>query len=156
MKDNEFIDRGQLEEQRAAEEQERRKKEAKERKKQEKARAKSKAKEAKPAKPTRPNALVQILNGDFLSKEFMVNNLNFIFFLILLLLLVVAKGYYGKQLSADVQNTQKELDIISAEYFEAKAKLEEDTRRHVLVEKLESTGLKETVNPTKVIRIKAE
>jgi hypothetical protein len=153
MTDNEFIDRGQLEAQRAAEEAERRKKEAKTRKKQEKANAKAKD---KPAKPVRPNALVQILNGDFLSKEFILNNLNFIFFLILLLLLVVAKGYYGKQLSADVQNTQKELDAISAEYFEAKAKLEEDTRRNVLVDKLASSGLKETVNPTKVIRIKEE
>lgn len=155
MKDNEFIDRGKLEEQRAAEEQERRKKEAKSRKKEEKAKAKAKA-SSKDAKPSRPNALVQILNGDFLSKEFILSNLNFIFFLILLLLLAVGKGYYGKQLSADVQNTQKDLDAMTAEYFEAKARLEEDTRRQVLVEKLESSGLKETVNPTKVIRIEAE
>lgn len=153
MKDNEFIDRGQLEEQRAAEERERKKKAEKERKKLEKAKAKAGAKNPK---PSRPNALVQILNGDFLSREFILSNLNFIFFLILILLLVVAKGYYGKQLSTDVQNTQKDLDVITAEYFEAKAKLEENTRRNVLVNKLESSGLKETVNPTKVIRIKAE
>ena len=151
MADNEFIDRAQLDEQHAAEEREQKKKEAKKRKKLDKAQAKAKSKKTAPSKP---NALVQILNGDFLSKEFILNNLNFIFFVILLLLLVVAKGYYGKQLSADVQNTQKELDVITAEYFEAKAKLEEDTRRNVLVEKLQSSGLKETVNPTKVIRIK--
>lgn len=101
-------------------------------------------------------ALTQILNGDFLTKEFVLNNLNFIFFLIFLLLLIVGKGYYGKQLSKDVETTQKELDEVTAEYVEAKAKLEEDTRRQVLVEKLESRGLKETVNPTKVIRIKEE
>lgn len=96
----------------------------------------------------------QILNGEFLTKEFVLNNLNFIFFLMLLLLLTVGKGYYGKQLSQDVDRTQKELDEVTAEYVEAKAKLEENTRRQVLVEKLESRGLKETVNPTKVIRIK--
>lgn len=99
-------------------------------------------------------ALTQILNGDFLTKEFVLNNLNFIFFIIFLLLVTVGKGYYGKQLSKDVERTQKELDEITAEYIEVKAKLEEDTRRQVLVEKLESRGLKETVNPTKVIRIK--
>lgn len=99
-------------------------------------------------------AFTQILNGDFLTKEFVLNNLNFIFFIIFLLLLTVGKGYYGKQLSKDVERTQKELDEVTAEYVEAKAKLEEDTRRQVLVEKLESRGLKETVNPTKVIRIK--
>lgn len=99
-------------------------------------------------------ALTQILNGDFLTKEFVLNNLNFIFFIIFLLLLTVGKGYYGKQLSKDVDRTQKELDEVTAEYIEVKAKLEEDTRRQVLVEKLENRGLKETVNPTKVIRIK--
>ena len=82
--------------------------------------------------------------------------LNFIFFVILLLLLVVGKGYYGKQLSADVVNTQQELDVLTSDYFEAKAQLEEVTQRSVLLDKLESSGLKETVNPTKVIRIQKE
>ncbi|MCO5260811.1 MAG: FtsL-like putative cell division protein [Crocinitomicaceae bacterium] len=101
-------------------------------------------------------ALTQILNGEFLTKEFVLNNLNFIFFIILLLILIVAKGYYGKQLNDKVNKAQKDLDEITAEYVEVKAKLEEDTRRQVLVEKLEKRGLKETVNPTKVIRIKED
>lgn len=99
-------------------------------------------------------AFAQILNGDFLTKEFVLNNLSYIFFVIFMLLLVVAKGYYGKQLSKDVETTQRELDEITAEYVEVKAGVEEQTRRQVLVEKLEPKGLKETVNPTKVIRLK--
>ena len=112
----------------------------------------------KPAKKKSkgPSTFVQILNGDFLTKEFMLKNLNFIFFIMLLLLLIVGKGYYGKNLSADVLKTQKELDEATSDYFEAKAELEEKTRRTQLVLKLESTGLKETVNPTKVIRMKKE
>ena len=103
-----------------------------------------------------PSTFVQILNGDFLTKEFMLKNLNFIFFIMLLLLLIVGKGYYGKKLSADVLNTQKELDEATSDYFEAKAELEEKTRRTELVMKLELTGLKETVIPTKVIRMTKE
>ena len=99
-------------------------------------------------------AFTQILNGDFLTKEFVLNNLSYIFFVIFMLLLVVAKGYYGKQLSKDVETTQHDLDEITAEYVEVKAAIEEATRRQVLVEKLEPKGLKETVNPTKVIRLK--
>lgn len=139
--ENEFIDKSQLDHQPAAEV------------KQSKKKKKEKKTKKRPAS-NKPNAFVQILNGDFLTKEFILNNLNFIFFIMLLLLLMVAKGYYGKQLSADLARTQTELDVITSDYFEAKAKLEEDTRRIKLVEKLESTGLKETVNPTKVIRIK--
>ena len=136
--ENEFLDRAQLE-----------KNEETEQKKKAKKRTKVKS-----TKQKKPSAFVQILNGDFLTKEFILNNLNFLFFLMLLLLLIVGKGYYGKQLSNDVIRTQKELNEATSEYFEAKAKLEEETRRTVLSNSLEPIGLKETENPTKVIRIK--
>jgi hypothetical protein len=138
--ENDFLDKAQLEKKEAAE------------------KAKNTKKKAKitAAKNKKPSSFVQILNGDFLTKEFMVKNLNFIFFIILLLLLIVGKGYYGKRLSSDVLRTQKEVDELTSDYFEAKATLEEKTRRSELVEKLEQTGLKETVNPTKVIKIKKE
>ena len=100
------------------------------------------------------SAFVQILNGDFLNKEFVLNNLTFIFYIIFLLLLLVGKGYYGKQLAKDADKAQDELNELSADYLEVKAKLEEETRRQILIEKLGGEGLIETVNPTKVIRIK--
>lgn len=121
-----------------------------------KAASEKKVKAKVKTRSSKPNAFTQILNGDFLTREFVLNNLSFIFFIILLLLLIVAKGYYGKQLSKDVDSAQKELDQMSAEYVEAKAKLEEVTRRYRLVEELGPRGLKETVNPTKVIRLKKE
>jgi hypothetical protein len=107
-------------------------------------------------KPKKQNAFVQILNGEFLSKEFVVDNLNFIFFVLLLMLLIVTKGYYGKQLTQDVDTAQKELNAITTDYVEAKARLEESTRRYRLVQKLESKGLHETMNALKVIRLKKE
>ena len=100
------------------------------------------------------SAFSQILNGDFLTKEFVLNNLNYIFFLIALLLLIIAKGYYGKQISVDIDNTQREYDQNAAEYIEVKSKLETVTRRYKLVERLEKRELKETKNATKVIRLK--
>lgn len=142
--DNEFLDRAQLDEQEAAETKKEKKKSAK------------KSAKKKANKERKPNAFVQILNGDFFTKEFMMGNLNFIFFVILLLLMVVGKGYYGKQLSKDVVSTQERLDEVTSDYYEARTILEEDTRRVRLVEELESSGLKETVNPTKVIRIKKD
>lgn len=101
----------------------------------------------------RSNPLINIINGEFLTKEFVLNNLSFIFYLIFMLLLLVAKGYYDKQLSKDVDRTQKELNEILGDYVAKKAQLEEETRRFILVEELAPIGLKETVNPTKVIRL---
>lgn len=115
--------------------------------------------DVKPAKPTkskRQNFFLQILNGEFLVKDYVLNNLSFIFFFIFLLILTVAKGYYAKQLVKDIDQSQKQLDATVAEYVENKAKLEEETRRIKLVEKLGPKGLKETTNPAKVIRIKKE
>jgi hypothetical protein len=111
-------------------------------------------KDSKKERSVKTSALTQILNGDFLTREFVLNNLNFIFFVILLLLLVVGKGYYGKQLSDDINAAQQEVDQNAAEYIESKAKLETVTRRYKLVEKLEKRPLKETQNATKVIRVK--
>ena len=102
------------------------------------------------------SSFIQILNGDFLTKGFMLKNLSFIFFIMLLLLIAVGKGYYGKQLSSEVINTRKELDELTSDYFESKAVLEEKTKRSELIKKLSKIGLKETVNPTKVIKIKKE
>jgi hypothetical protein len=104
--------------------------------------------------PKRPNLLVQVLNGDILARDFVVNNLTFIFFILLLLLLVVAKGYYGKQLTKDIDTLQTDVNASTAEYIENKAKLEESTARYRLVEALERKGLKEAVKPAKVIRLK--
>ena len=139
MADNEYIDKEKAEEERKkAEKQEQKKK--------------------KPKAPgtSRPNAFTQILNGEFLTREFVLNNLNYIFFVIFLLLLIVGKGYYGKQLSQDVDAAQKDLDEMTADYVEAKARMEEETRRYRLVQELEPLGLKETTKETKVIRLRKE
>ena len=117
--------------------------------------ASSSQSQANAKKPSvKVNAFTQILNGDFLTKEVFLNNLSFLFFLMFLLILLIAKGYYGKQLGKDIVKAQRDFDQSAAEYVEMKSKLETETRRIRLVEKLDSTGLKETKNATKVIRIK--
>lgn len=125
---------------------------------QENAKAKTTVKTRKPkaAKRSKPNPFVQILNGEFLAKDYILNNLTYIFFFIFMMIMLVAKGYYGKQLNNDITTSQKVLDATTAEYVEAKAKVEEETRRGYLVEQLGPMGLKETVNPAKVIRIKKD
>lgn len=113
-----------------------------------------KSKKVTPAKPRRQNLLIQVLNGEILTRDFVLNNLTFIFFILLLLMLMVAKGYYGKQLQKDITDLQADVDAQTAEYIENKARLEESTSRYRLVQALEKRGLKETVNPAKVIRLK--
>lgn len=135
--DNQYIDKEQL----AAEELAKKQREPK-----------PKEKKVKPKGKT--NIVIQILNGEILTRDVVLNNLGFVFFGIMLLILLVAKGYLGKQLTKDIDTSLKQLDASTAEFVESKARLEEKTKRYELVRKLEPLGLKETTKPAKVIRIK--
>ncbi len=114
-------------------------------------REKSSGKKSKGSK-----TVVQILSGDFLTREFVIENLGFIFYLMLLLLLLIGKGYYVKQVSDNVIKTEMELDEIVSDYVELKARFQEETSRSNLVIKLEGTGLIESMEPPKVIRVQKE
>lgn len=99
------------------------------------------------------SSIVQIMNGDFLTREFVLKNMGFIFFVMFLLLLVVSKGYYVNQIAKEIKLSEEEISLINAEYVDVKANLEVKTRRTNLIQKLEGTGLKETLTPTKVIKV---
>ena len=100
------------------------------------------------------SALTQILNGEFLTKSFVLNNLPYIFFILFLLMVFVAKGYYVKQLNDDIKMNQTELNQNAADFIDQKTKLEDETKRYKLLEKLKERELKESLNATKVIRVK--
>ena len=112
-------------------------------------------KSSRKAKVKKPNPVAQILNGEFLTKSFVLNNLPYIFFSLFLLILFVAKGYYVKQIKDEIRATQIQIDQNSADFLEVKTAFEIETRRQKLVEKLNERGLKESLNATKVIRIES-
>jgi len=100
------------------------------------------------------SALTQILNGEFLTKSFVLNNLPYIFFILFLLMVFVAKGYYVKQLNDDIKMNQTEFNQNAADFIDQKTELEDETKRYKLLERLKERGLKESLNATKVIRVK--
>lgn len=106
----------------------------------------------KASKSKKANAFAQILNGEFLSKDFVLNNLAYILFIFFLLFVLVAKGYYGKSLLKEIQETRREVDQNTAEYIEIKTMLEERTRRYKMVERLKKRELLESENAIKVIK----
>ena len=112
-------------------------------------------KSSRKAKVKKPNPVAQILNGEFLTRSFVLNNLPYIFFSLFLLILFVAKGYYVKQIKDEIRATQIQIDQNSADFLEVKTAFEIETRRQKLVEKLNERGLKESLNATKVIRIES-
>ena len=104
----------------------------------------------------KPNPVAQILNGEFLTRSFVLNNLPYIFFSLFLLILFVAKGYYVKQIKDEIRATQIQIDQNSADFLEVKTAFEIETRRQKLIEKLSDRALQESLNATKVIRLESE
>ena len=107
---------------------------------------------SKLGKSKKATAFSQILNGEFLTKDFVINNLSYILFLFFLLFVLVAKGYYGKSVLKEIQETRTEVDQNTAEYIEIKTLLEERTRRYKMVERLKKKELVESENAIKVIK----
>ncbi len=114
----------------------------------------SAANSKKTASTGKDNFFIQILNGEFMKKDFYINNLLFFFFLFGLIFLTVAKQYFVNDLVKTTEKKQKSMDQITSDYVSLKTRLEEETERISLTEKLEANGLKESMKPTKVIRIK--
>ena len=139
--DNVYIDKDKL----AAQEQQEKQRAPKE---------KAKEKKANPTGKKKQSLFLQIVNGEILTRDYVIKNMGFVFFFMFLLLLLVTKGYIGKQLTTDINKSLQKLDATTAEYVEAKAKLEEQTKRYELVRRLEPRGIKETTKPAKVIRIR--
>jgi len=107
------------------------------------------------SKTKKQSAVMLILNGDFLTKDFFLNNFTYILFLFFLLFILVAKGYYGKSLLKSVRETRTELDQNTADYIETKTTFEERTRRYKMVECLKAKNLLESENAIKVIKSNA-
>jgi hypothetical protein len=114
------------------------------------------SKSGRKAKAKKPNPIAQILNGEFLTRSFVLNNLPYIFFSLLLLILFVAKGYYVNQIKDEIRTTQIQIDQNSADFLEFKTAFEIETRRQRLVDKLMDRSLHESLNATKVIRLESD
>ena len=97
-------------------------------------------------------SVAMIFNGEFLTKDFVLNNLPFIFFLILLMILSVGKGYYSEKLKKDEDGAKESLHQLRADLVELNARFEEESLRYRLIDRVDS-GLVETLNATKVIRV---
>lgn len=95
----------------------------------------------------------QLINGDVLTRTFIVNNLPFLFFLSGLLVLLISKGYYSRQLSNQIEKNQKEIGEINSKLVSGKVRFNDLTDRVNMTEKLEERQLSESESGIRVIRV---
>jgi hypothetical protein len=132
---NEFVDKATLEEKKATMD--------------------AKAKKAAEKKAVKSRKMmVQIMNGEFLSRDNFVKNLPFTFFLGFLLVVLIGWGYYAETVTKKEVKLERELGELNSEYFTLGSEYNSKRGRRSIADKLKETGVKEALTSPKKIKVK--
>lgn len=95
---------------------------------------------------------LNILSGNFLSKDNVINQLPFILFLTLIGLGYIANGYLAEKLVRDISQISSQLKELKSEYIIIKSELMFMSNQSQVARASASLGLKEsTVPPRKIV-----
>lgn len=98
------------------------------------------------------NAAKKVLGGEMLSMG-TFKFFPFLVFVAFLAFIYIANNYYAEAKIRKINSLRKELKEINFEYITTKSKLEDLGKQSKLSKKLEKTGLTESTEPVKTIRI---
>ena len=113
-----------------------------------------KIEEVKVDKKKSKRAFSKLINGDFLSRDEMINNIPFISFLGLLLVVLIGWGYYTETVGKREVKLERELGELNSEYFSLGVEYNKLSRQTQVAERLKDTDLKGGETPPKKIKIK--
>lgn len=98
-----------------------------------------------------PRAIIGVLNGSFLTRENVIKNMPFMFFVVALMVAYIAYGYYAERTVRDLHKVDLELKEIRSDYISKRAELEKEEQQSKVAEDIEQLGLKESkVPPIKI------
>jgi hypothetical protein len=98
--------------------------------------------------------LIDIINGNFLTKEHSLKQAPFIFFLSLMAMLYISNSYYAEKKIREINKVNNELKELRSEYITSKSKLMFITKQSEVAKAAEKMGLsirESIVPPGKII-----
>ena len=106
------------------------------------------AEKKRPKKPHRGRKRLQeVLGGDYLSNNTVVDNIPFIIYLAILALLYIANTYNTERMYKEIEKTKTELKELRYQYITARSGLMFESKLSELNKRTQAIGLKETVIP---------
>ena len=97
---------------------------------------------------------IDIINGNFLTKEHSLKQAPFIFFLSLMAMLYIANSYFAERKIRQINKVNNELKELRSEYITSKSKLMFVTKQSEVAKAAETMGLsikESVVSPGKII-----
>ncbi|MEZ4923241.1 MAG: FtsL-like putative cell division protein [Crocinitomicaceae bacterium] len=98
--------------------------------------------------------MVQIMNGEFLTKDWFIKNLPFTFYVAFLLVVLISWGYYAESMTRKEVELQEELSELNSEYFTLSSEYITKRGRQQIKDDLAGTGLVESRVSPKKIRVR--
>ncbi len=99
----------------------------------------------KPNKMTK--GLHDIIGGDLLSKQAVLNNLPFLIFLAILALFYISNTYYTEKTFKQIEKIKNELKELRYQSITTKAKMLDVCKQTEIAKKVGLLGIKETITP---------
>lgn len=104
----------------------------------------------KKSSPAAGRTFVQIMNGEFLSKDWFVGNLPYTFFVGFLLVVLIGWGYYTETVIKEEVKLKSELSDLESEFFTLSSEYIAKRGRDNIKEKLPANGpVENRVSPHK-------
>lgn len=108
-------------------------------------------KEVKPKVKKEPNLFVQILTGNILTRDSIVNQVPYVLYISLLAVIYIGYGYYAEKTVRELDKEDKRLKEIKSEYTTTSTKLEVLRQQSKVAEEIARMGLEESRVPPKKI-----
>lgn len=102
------------------------------------------------------NTLSSIIDGSFLTRDWVLKMLPFIFFLVFLTMIYIGNQYAALRRVKESENISKELKELRNEHISTKSELMYQKRISEIAKKLESKGIKESNTPPVKIYVKPQ
>lgn len=101
-------------------------------------------------------SVVEILNGDILSRDSMVAHLPFLFFLTALVIVNIGYGYYTDKTAIQINSITEEISELKSESRAIESELNNKSMQTEVAQDVDTLGLEESLVPPVILTVPAD
>lgn len=97
--------------------------------------------------------IADVMGGNFFSKDSFVNFFPFLIYIVVLSMLYITNIYIAEDTSREISKMNAKAEDLYVEYVYMKSDVTEATKQSNLAKMLKNKGIKESLEPMKMIRV---
>ncbi len=97
--------------------------------------------------------LNEVFTGRFLTREYVQENLGFIFFCVFIMVSYIGYGYFAEKNLKDLAKSESDLQELKARNLSTHARLEQLKQQSQVARSIEELGLVESTSPPVILRV---